>query len=125
MLDPLCTCGKNLQHKPDLNRCKIYAEDKKAYFQAHPDKVPKQKLIEAWKQGQSAGGSLRGQGHGADRRNRQIEEVADSLMRGMEALNALQNERSAPWPGIGSKTWLRWTELREAPTGSGNRRTLL
>ena len=25
--------------------------------------------------------------------------VADSLMRGMEALRALQNERSAPWPG--------------------------
>ena len=90
--------GKNLPHKHDHKNCKIYAEDKKAYFQAHPDKVPNEKRIEAWKRGQSAGGRLGGQGHGCDRRIRQIEEVADSLMRGMEALKALQNERSAPWP---------------------------
>ena len=28
-----------------------------------------------------------------------LRKLADSLMRGMEALKALQNERSAPWPG--------------------------
>ena len=91
--------GKNLPHKHDHKRCKIYAEDKKAYFQAHPEKVPKEKRIEAWKRGQSAGGHSGGQGHVGGRQLRQIEEVADSLMRCMEALKALQNERTAPLPG--------------------------
>ena len=91
--------GKNLPHKHDHKTCKIYAEDKKAYLQAHPEKVPKKKRIEAWKSGQSAGGRWAGQAHGGERRIGQIEEVADSLMRGMEALKDLQNERSAPWPG--------------------------
>ena len=79
--------------------CKIYAEDKKAYFQAQPEKVPKEKRIKAWKRWQRAGGCLGKQGHGGDRKIRRIEEVADSLIRGMEALKALQNERSVPWPG--------------------------
>ena len=35
---------------------------------------------------------------GSYRRIRQTEEVANLLMRGMEALKTLQNERSAPWP---------------------------
>ena len=83
--------GKNLPHKHDHKTCKIHAEDKKAYFQAHHGKVPKEKCIEACKRGQSAGGRSGGQWHGGDRRIRQIEEVADSLMRGMEALKALQN----------------------------------
>ena len=91
--------GRNLARKHDHKTCKIYAEDKKAYLQAHPEEVPKEKHIEAWKRGQSAGGRSGGQGHGGDRRIRQIEEVADLLMRGMEALKALQNERVAPWPG--------------------------
>ena len=91
--------GKNLPHKHDHKTCKIYAEDKKAFFQADPEKVPKEKRIEAWKRGQSACGRSGGQGHGGDRRIRQIQEVADSLMRGMEALQAVQNERSALWPG--------------------------
>ena len=59
--------GKNLLHKHDHTTCKIYAEDKKAYFQAHAEKVPKEKHIEAWKRGQSAGGRSGGQGHGCDR----------------------------------------------------------
>ena len=75
--------GKNLPHKHDHKTCKIYTEDKKAYFQAHPEKVPKEKRIEAWKRGQSAGGCSGGQGHEGDRRIRQIEEVADWLMRPM------------------------------------------
>ena len=41
--------GKNLPHKHDQETCKIYAEDKKAYFKAHPEKVPKEKRMEAWK----------------------------------------------------------------------------
>ena len=44
--------GKNLPHKHDHKICKIYPEDKKAYLQAHPEKVPKEKRIEAWKRGQ-------------------------------------------------------------------------
>ena len=83
--------GKNLPHKHAHKTCKIYAEDKKAYFQVHPERVPKEKRIEASKRGQSAGGRSGGQGHGCDRRIQQIEEFADSLMQGMEALKALQN----------------------------------
>ena len=91
--------GNNPPHKHDHKMCKIYAEDKKAYFQAHPEKVPKGKRIEAWKRGRSAGGCSEGQGHGGRRRIRQIKQVADGLMRGMEALKALQKERRAFWPG--------------------------
>ena len=43
--------GKNLPHKQNHKMCKIYAEDKKAYFQAHPKKVPKDKRMEPWKRG--------------------------------------------------------------------------
>ena len=114
--------GKLLPHKHDNKTCKIYAEDKNAYFQGHPEK---EKGIEAWKRGQSAGGRSGGQGHGGDSRNGRIEEVADSLMRGMEVLKALQNERSFHGLAIRSKTGLQSTELREAPTGVGHRRTLL
>ena len=60
--------GKNLGHKHDQKTCKIYPEHKKAFFQAHPEKVPKKKRIEAWKLGPSAGGRSGGQGHGGDRR---------------------------------------------------------
>ena len=59
--------GKNLPHKHDRETCKIYTEDKRAYFQAHLEKVPKEKGIQAWKPGQSAGGHWGGQGHGGDR----------------------------------------------------------
>ena len=111
--------GKNLPHKHNHKTCKIYAEDKKAYFQAHPEKVPKEKRIEAWKRGQSAGGRSGGQGHGGDRRIRQIEEVADSLMRGMEALKALQNERSAPWPGDSQQDRAAVDRTERSPQGSG------
>ena len=71
--------------------------DRKAYFQAHPKKEPKEKHIEAWKREQSGGGRWAGQGHGCNRRISQIEEVADSSMRSMEALNALRMDKSAPW----------------------------
>ena len=81
----------DIPHKHDHKTCKIYAEDEKAYFQAHPEIVPKEKRIEAWKHGQSAGGRSGGQRHGGDRRIPQIEEVGDSLMQGMEALKALQS----------------------------------
>ena len=99
MTDAGSVMGRIFTHKHDHKTCKIYAEDKKAYFQAHPEKVPKEKRMNAWKRGQSAGGGSEGQGLGGDRIFRQIEEVADLLMRGMEALKALRNERTAPWPG--------------------------
>ena len=88
--------GKNLPHKHDHEMCKTYAPDVREYLHAHPEKVPNEKRIEAWKRGQSGGGRSGGQGHGGNCRSRQIEEVADSLMRGMEALKALLNERSGP-----------------------------
>ena len=58
--------GKNPPHQHDHKTCNIYVEDKKAYLQAHPDNVPKEKRIEAWKRGQSAGGRSGRQGHGGD-----------------------------------------------------------
>ena len=62
-----------------------------------PRRCPKR--LEAWKRGQSAGGPLGGRSPEGDRRIQQIQEVAVSLLRGMEAPKALQNERSALWPG--------------------------
>ena len=38
---------KNPPHKHAHNTCKIYAEDKKAYFEANTEKVPKEKRIQA------------------------------------------------------------------------------
>ena len=87
--DGCCICyGKNLPHKHDHKTCKIYAENKRAYFQARPEKVPKERRIDAWKRGQSVGGHSGGQGHQGGHH---------SLMRSMEALKVLQNESSAPW----------------------------
>ena len=38
--------GKGRSHKHDHKTCKVYEEDKRAYFQAHPKKVPKEKRID-------------------------------------------------------------------------------
>ena len=38
--------GKGRSHNHDHKTCKGYEEDKRAYFQANPEKVPKQKRID-------------------------------------------------------------------------------
>ena len=41
--------GKSLPHKHNHKTCKIYAGDKKAFFQVHPEEVLKEKRIETWR----------------------------------------------------------------------------
>ena len=82
--------GKGRFHKHDHKTCKVYEEDKRAYFQAHPEKVPKEKRIDEWKNRQADGGRHVGSSHGGDRRIRQIDEVAESLRKAREDLKDLQ-----------------------------------
>ena len=41
--------GKGNNHAHDDRHCKVYEEDKKTYFAAHPDKKPKEQPIADWK----------------------------------------------------------------------------
>ena len=53
------------------------------------------------------------------REDKDMEEVADSLMRGMEPLKALHNERSAPWPGDWQQDQAAANRSYRIPHGSG------
>ena len=94
--------GKGNNHAHDHRHCKVYEDDKKTYFAAHPDRKPKEQRIADWKakdgdggkgqgKGQGKGG---GKGHGGapgpDRRVRSIEEVAEDMLRTLEKLKAQQ-----------------------------------
>ena len=94
--------GKGNNHAHDHRHCKVYEEDKKTYFAAHPDKKPKEQRIADWKakggdggkgqgKGQGKGGGKGyGGGPGPDRRVRSIEEVAEDMLRTLEELKAQQ-----------------------------------
>ena len=94
--------GKGNNHAYDRGHCKVYEEDKKTYFAAHPDKKPKEQRIADWKakggdggigqgKGQGKGGGKSyGGGPGPDRRVRSIEEVAEDMLRTLEELKAQQ-----------------------------------
>ena len=41
--------GKGNNHAHDHRHCKVYEEDKKTYFAAHPDRKPKEQRIADWK----------------------------------------------------------------------------
>ena len=45
--------GKGRSHKHDHKTCKVYEEHKRAYFQAHPENVFKEKRIDEWKKRQA------------------------------------------------------------------------
>ena len=93
---------KGNNHAHDHRHCKVYEEDKKTYFAAHPDKKPKEQRIADWKakggdggkgqgKGQGKGGGKGyGGGPGPDRRVRSIEEVAEDMLRTLEELKAQQ-----------------------------------
>ena len=83
-------CGKGRSHKDDHKTCNVYEEDKRAYFPADLEKVPKEKRIQEWKKRQAARGRHVGSSHGGDRRIRQIDEVAESLREATEDLKILQ-----------------------------------
>ena len=94
--------GKGNNHANDHRHCKVYEEDKKTYFAAHPDRKPKEQRIAGWKakggdggkgqgKGQGKGGGKGyGGGPGPDRRVRSIEEVAEDMLRTLEELKAQQ-----------------------------------
>ena len=63
--------GKGRSHKHDHKTCKVYEEDKRAYFQVHPERVPKGKQIDEWKKRQADVGRPVKSSHGGDRRIQQ------------------------------------------------------
>ena len=94
--------GKGNNHAHDHRHCKVYGDDKKTYFAAHPDKKPKEQRIADWKakggdggkgqgKGQGKGGGKGyGGGPGLDRRVRSIEEVVEDMLRTLKELKAQQ-----------------------------------
>ena len=84
--------GKGNNHAHDHRHCKVYEEDKKTYFAAHPHKKPKEQRIADWKarggDGGKGQGICYGGGPGPDRRVRSIEEVAEDMLRTLEELKA-------------------------------------
>ena len=94
--------GKGNNHAHDHRHCKVYEEDKKTYFAAHPENKPKEQRIADWKakggdcgkgqgKGQGKGGGKGyGGGPGPDGRVRSIEEVAEDMLRTLEELKAQQ-----------------------------------
>ena len=100
--------GKGNNHAHDHRHCKVYEEDKKTYFAAHPNRKPKEQRIADLKakgggggkgtgKGQGKGGGKGyGGGPGPDRRVRSIEEVAEDMLRTLEELKAQQCGGQSP-----------------------------
>ena len=90
--------GKGRSQKHNHKTFKVYEEDKRAYFQAHPEKVPREKRIDEWKKTQPNGGRQVGSSHGDDRRIRRIDEVAESLRKATEDFKDLQEQMGSQGP---------------------------
>ena len=56
--------SKGNNHAHDHRHCKVYEDDKKTYFAAHPDKKPKEQQIADWKAKGGGGGKGQGKGQG-------------------------------------------------------------
>ena len=94
--------GNGNNHAHDHRHCKVYEEDKKTYFAAHPDRKPKEQRIADWKAKGGDGGKGQGKGQGKgggkgyggapgpDERVGSIEEVAEDMLRTLEELKAQQ-----------------------------------
>ena len=91
--------GKGRSHKNDHKTCKVSEEEKRAYFQAHPENVPKEKRIDEWEKRQHDGGRHVGSSHGGDRRIRQIDLVAESLRKATEDLKNVPERMGSQGPG--------------------------
>ena len=89
---------KGRYHKHDHKTCKVYEEDKWAYFQALPKKVLKGKRMDEWKKRQADGGRHVGSSHGGDRRILQIDEVAKVAKEGHGALEKFARTSGKPRP---------------------------
>ena len=57
-------CGKGNNHAHDHRHCKVYEEDKKTYFAAHPDRKPKEQRIADLKAKGGDGGKGQGKCQG-------------------------------------------------------------
>ena len=100
--------GNGNNHAHDHRHCKVYEEDKKTYFAAHPDKKPQEQQVADWKAKGKDGGKDQGKGQGKgagkdycggpgpDRRVRSIKEVAEDLSRTLEELRAQQLGGQSP-----------------------------
>ena len=94
--------GRGKTHAHDHRHCKVYEDDKKTYFAAHPEKKPNEQRIADWKakggdgekgqgKGQGKGGAKGyGGGPGPDQRVKSIEEVAEDMLRTLEEIKAQQ-----------------------------------
>ena len=94
--------GKGNNHAHDHRHCKVYENDKKTYFAAHPDKKPKEQRIADCKAKGGDGGKGQGKGEGKgggksygggsspDRRVTLMQEVAEDMLRTLEELKAQQ-----------------------------------
>ena len=91
--------GKGRSHKHEDKTCKVYEEGKRAYFRAHPEKVPKEKRIDEWKKRQADGGRHVGSSPGGNRRIREIDEVAQSLRKATEDYKNLRERMGSQGPG--------------------------
>ena len=89
--------GRSLKHDPKT--CKVYEDDKLAYFQPQPEELPKEKRIGEWKKRQADGGSHVGSSHGGDRRIQRMADVTESLRKATEDLQHLQERMGSQGPG--------------------------
>ena len=99
--------GKGQSHNHDQKTCKVYEEDKQSYFQAHPEKVPKEKRMDELKKRQADGGRHVGAGHGGERRIRRIDEVAELLRKGTKDLGNLRERMGCQGQVICSRMLLQ------------------
>ena len=79
--------GKGQSHKDDHKTSKVYKEDKRAYFQAHPENVRKAKRSDEWKKEQAGGGGHVGSSHSGNRRSWQIDPVSELLRKATDDSN--------------------------------------
>ena len=113
--------GKGQSYKHDHKTCKVYEEDKRACFQAHPEKVRKEKRIDEWKKRQADGGRHVGSSHGGDPRIRQIDEVAELLSKATEDLKHLQEPMRSKGPGDLQHDGAAVNRTWRSPHGDGTR----
>ena len=70
--------GKGNNHAHDHRHCKVYEEDKKTYFAAHPDRKPKEQRIANWKAKGRDGGKGQGKGQGKGGGKATVEDPAQT-----------------------------------------------
>ena len=70
--------GKGNNHAYDHRHCKVYEEDKKTYFAAHPDKKPKEHRVADWKAKGGDGGKAKEGAKGKAEEKAMVEDPAQT-----------------------------------------------